>query len=135
MGGKLLECEVKIETPIKATENPRKVLESILNIFPKIKIKETDKSIKGEGGIETLEELKESLEKRRIRSTARKILYENRIGPKTTFYLNKQAAFIGKTNILEEEISSLGDIKVKIISENLKEVIDWLAPKDEAQAN
>ncbi|MBC7100975.1 MAG: hypothetical protein H5T40_05030 [Methanobacteriales archaeon] len=132
-----MECEVKIKTRINATENPRKVLESVLNIFPKIEIKETDNLIQGEGGIEVLEELRESLEERRIRSTARKILYENRIGPKTTFYLNKQAAFIGKVNILEEEISPLGDIKVELISENLKEVIDWLAPKieDEPQSN
>ncbi|MBC7118502.1 RNA-binding domain-containing protein [Methanothermobacter tenebrarum] len=132
-----MECEVKIKTRINATENPRKVLESVLNIFPKIEIKETDNLIQGGGGIEVLEELRESLEERRIRSTARKILYENRIGLKTTFYLNKQAAFIGKVNILEEEISPLGDIKVELISENLKEVIDWLAPKieDEPQSN
>jgi len=130
-----MECEVKVKTRIKATENPRKVLESVLNIFPKIRIKERNDSIQGEGGIEVLEELRESLEKRRIRSTARKVLYENITGNRTTFYLNKQAAFIGKVNILEEEISPLGDIKVEIIAENLKEVINWLAPKIEEEPN
>ncbi|MBC7119036.1 MAG: hypothetical protein H5T36_01155 [Methanobacteriaceae archaeon] len=130
-----MECEVKVKTRIKATENPRKVLESVLNIFPKIRIKERNDSIQGEGGIEVLEELRESLEKRRIRSTARKVLYENITGDRTIFYLNKQAAFIGKVNILEEEISPLGDIKVEIIAENLKEVINWLAPKIEEEPN
>lgn len=130
-----MECEVKVKTRIKATENPRKVLESVLNIFPKIRIKERNDSIQGEGGIEVLEELRESLEKRRIRSTARKVLYENITGNRTIFYLNKQAAFIGKVNILEEEISPLGDIKVEIIAENLKEVINWLAPKIEEEPN
>jgi len=130
-----MECEVKVKTRIKATENPQKVLESVLNIFPKIEVKERNDSIQGEGGIEVLEELRESLEKRRIRSTARKILYENITGNRTTFYLNKQAAFIGKVNILEEEISPLGDIKVEIIAENLKEVINWLAPKIEEELN
>ncbi|MDI3484711.1 MAG: uncharacterized protein PWQ74_1298, partial [Methanobacteriaceae archaeon] len=75
-----MECEVKVKTRIKATENPRKVLESVLNIFPKIELKEKNDSIQGEGGIEVLEELRESLEKRRIRSTARKVLYENITG-------------------------------------------------------
>lgn len=130
-----MECEVKIKARIKATESPTRVLESVLNMFPRIKIKETDDSIQGEGGIEVLEELRESLEKRRIRSTARKILYENITGNRTIFYLNKQAAFIGKVNILEEEISPLGDIRVEIISDNLREVIDWLAPKIEEESN
>ncbi len=130
-----MECEVRVKTQIKATENPRRVLESVLNIFPKVKIKEAEDSIQGEGGIEVLEELRESLEKRRIRSTARKVLYENITGNRTIFYLNKQAAFIRKVNILEDEMSPLGDIRVEIMAENLKEVIDWLAPRIEEESD
>ena len=30
-----MECEVKIKNPDKRNRNPRKVLESVLNIFPR----------------------------------------------------------------------------------------------------
>ncbi len=126
-----IECDVKVKAPVKVTEDPKKVMESVLNILPELKVEVSEDHIKGRGNIKVLTKLRESLENRKIRSTARKILSENRRGPSTTFYLNKQTAFIGKVNILEEEISPLGDIRVEITSKTLKEVIDWLAPKIE----
>lgn len=53
-------------------------------------------------------------------------MLNNKIGNKTYFYVNKQAAFVNIVNISDEELSPLGDIKVEIRSDDIDKIIDWL---------
>jgi len=119
---------VRVEVPVRATEDPEKVREAVMNVFPDLEIEGDGGFLKGEGNIESLRELREALERRRIRLTARGILLKNMMGKSTRIYINKQAALINRINVLEEPITALGDIMVEIESDDLMGIIDWLAP-------
>src|ERR1043165_1859635 len=56
----------------------------------------------------------------------RRMLEDNRISNTTWFLLNKQAAFAGVVVVTEDETESpLGPIRVKIVCDELDELIDW----------
>lgn len=124
-----MECKVTIRAPVKPTENPDKVSEAITNVFPGIEPEIQEEMITGQEGLEDLMELREALEKRRIRSTARTVLLNNMRGNSTMMYINKQAALIGRVNVLEEPVSALGDIMVKVRCDDITGFIDWLTPR------
>jgi len=47
-----------------------------------------------------------------------------------TFYLNKQVAYAGHVSFCQPVAESpLGPIKVQILCDKPKDLIDWLAPK------
>lgn len=119
---------VRVEVPVRATEDPEKVREAVMNVFPDLEVESGGDFLKGKGNIESLSELREALERRRIRLTAREILLKNIRGKSTRIYINKQAALIGRVNVLEEPITPLGDIMVEIESDDIIGIIDWLAP-------
>jgi predicted RNA binding protein with dsRBD fold (UPF0201 family) len=77
----------------------------------------------------SLDQLYELLRKQRILDVARKTLRNAIVEKATYFYLNKQAAFVGKINFCEEEGESpLGPIRVEIEYDNIDFLIDWLTP-------
>lgn len=119
---------VRVEVPVRATEDPEKVREAVMNVFPDLEIESYGDFLRGEGNTEILRKLREALELRRIRLTARGILVKNMRGKLTRIYINKQAALIGRVNVLEEPITPLGDIMVEIESDDIMGIIDWLAP-------
>lgn len=97
----------------------------MLNIFPDLQIEQADGELVGT--TESLENMKELLERQKIRSAARKVFRTSVEGNRLTFRLNKQAAFMGKVNFAEK--SPLGDIDVTVEDENMEELIDKLAPR------
>jgi predicted RNA binding protein with dsRBD fold (UPF0201 family) len=97
----------------------------MLNIFPDLQIEKSGEELVGE--TESLENLRELLEKRKIRSAARKIFRKSVDGDKLIFKLNKQVAFMGKVNFAER--SPLGDMEVTVEDDDLDGLIDELAPR------
>lgn len=97
----------------------------MLNIFPDLQIEKSGEELVGE--TESLENLRELLEKYKIRSAARKVFRRSVDGDKLTFRLNKQVAFMGKVNFAER--SPLGDIEVIVEDDDLDGLIDELAPR------
>ncbi len=125
-----MECLVEISSKINLTEDPEKVKKSIHNIFPKGKIQQDADIFFLKGNKDLLNNFKKNLEKREIMAVARLIM-DNSLEDKTlTFYISKQTAFVNEINF-SEGISPLGDIKIKIESSNLEEVLNWLAPIEE----
>jgi predicted RNA binding protein with dsRBD fold (UPF0201 family) len=114
-----------VRTICKPTENADKVMRSMLNIFPDLQIHRSGEELVGE--TESLEKLKELLEKYKIRSAARKVFRRSVDGDKLVFRLNKQVAFVGKVNFAER--SPLGDIEVTVEDADLDGLIDELAPR------
>lgn len=58
----------------------------------------------------------------------RRSLEENRRDDDTWFYLNKQAAFVGRVAVCQEaDESPLGPIKISIASADLDGIVEWLA--------
>jgi predicted RNA binding protein with dsRBD fold (UPF0201 family) len=123
-----MKCEMKAKTPLNPTEDVDKIIKSLSNMFDYDQLEIGDTYISVTGGEESLLKLKEALKIRRIRNTARKILIKDAHDRIVVFKLNKQSAFVGIVNFSGENISSLGEINVKIEVNNIEQFIDWLAP-------
>ena len=114
---------VRVETPVRPTESPEKVIAAVRNLFPDLRIE----SLEGRlvGTTEDLEHLRERIRDQRIRDTARRQLLAGRRADRTTIRLSKQAAFVGVVNFAAG--GPLGDIQVEIQSDDLTAVIDHVA--------
>ncbi|MFQ5986875.1 MAG: RNA-binding domain-containing protein [Thermoplasmata archaeon] len=115
--------EAYVETPRRATETAEKVRTAVLNIFPEAQLT-VGKGITGKAG--SLDRLAELLQRQHIRASARELLkgsiQENRL----VFYLNKQAAYAGRVSFSAH--APLGDICVTVVSDDLRGLIENLAP-------
>ena len=67
-----MKCEIKAKTRVNPTEDLDKIIKALSNIFDYDELEIGDDYVFVTGGKESLLRLKESLEKRRIRNTARK---------------------------------------------------------------
>lgn len=118
--------QVTVRVSCFPTEDPEKVKQAILNIFPGSAFE------KGETGYfartTSLERFKEVLRDLRILDTARSKLLKGREGNQTSFALNKQVAFVGNVSFVEERLA-LGSIDVVIDDVELDAIIDDIAPK------
>ncbi|MEM1946246.1 MAG: RNA-binding domain-containing protein [Candidatus Caldarchaeum sp.] len=123
-----MKLAVRVTAAVNPTENADKVAQAVLNIFPKVSLQ------KGGGVVSAIADSPEGLERlrmiirsRQIRNTARMLLSKNVSGNTVTFYLNKQAAYVGKLSFFEAgEVMALGPIEVSIESDNIQETIRWL---------
>ena len=129
------EIVIRMETEINATEDEEKVRTTIANLFGNIptqtkssyQVSVLTAEAKGQ---EALTKLRNLLRIDRVRSAARKVLFERLRGKTISFCLNKQVAFAGHVSFSEEVAESpMGPIKVIIESENPRQLIDWLAPR------
>ncbi|MGV8143810.1 MAG: RNA-binding domain-containing protein [Methanothermobacter sp.] len=126
-----MKYEMRAKTSIHPTEDLDKVIEALSNIFDYEELEIDDDQIVVTGEDESLLKLKEALEKRKIRNTARKIMIKGSHDKFVFFKLNKQAAFSGVVNFTEDNLSPLGEITVKIETDNVEGFIDWIAPLQE----
>lgn len=123
-----MKCEMEAKATVNPTENLNKVIEALSNIFDYDDLLITDDQVTVCGSSSSLIRFKEFLEKRQIRDTARKIL-SNLLKHKSDtikFKISKQAAFAGRINLVEDDLSPLGEIEVIIHTENPEEFICWL---------
>ncbi len=127
-----MNCKVEARAMVHPTENLNKVIEALSNIFDYDDLLITENQVTVTGSYSSLIFFKEFLEKQRIRDAARKILLKvlNQDSNKIEFKISKQAAFAGKINLVEDDLSPLGEIEVIIHTENPDELIDWLCPHE-----
>ena len=121
-----MKCEFTAQTPINPTEDTDKVMKTLSNMFDYDEVVMAGDYISVNGGMDSLLKLKDALEVRRIRNTARKMLIKGSYDGVIYFKLNKQAAFSGTVNFTEGD-SPLGEIRVKIETDDVEGFIDWLA--------
>jgi uncharacterized protein len=126
-----MNCKIRARSHVNPTEDLQKVIKSLSNVFDYDEIELGEGYVEISGEISCLQPLKEYLEKGRIRDTARKIMLKGKSSGEITFNLNKQAAYVGKINLVDNELSSLGEIEVTITANNTDEVVDWLCKKEE----
>lgn len=129
------DVNVRVETLINPTESEAKVKTAVESIFGSMTMK-FERVHKGRllvaeaKGSETLTNLQNLLRRERIRSAARKVLFEGIMENAIRFCLNKQVAYVGHVSFAEEVGESpLGPIKVRIECDNPRELINWLAPR------
>jgi len=128
------EVEVRVETDINPTEDEAKVRRAVENMFNnvefEIKPQHRGRLLVAKAGVEGLTKLYNLLRRERIRSAARSVLYDGMSEKMIVFYLNKQVAFVGHVSFSQPVGESpLGAIKVEILCDNPREIIDWLAPR------
>jgi len=119
---------IKIKSKIKPTEDEKKVIKAVKNIFrdADITIFEND-NLNGES--KDIDRFKELLRSQAILDTGRMVLERGIVGNSTKFIINKQAAFSGLLNF-DRDIH--GGIFVKIIceeNEDILSIIKEIAPK------
>jgi len=129
------EISIYVEVEINPTESEDKVKQAVENIFGSITIQikplQKGKLLTAEAKeLEALTKLYNLLRRERIRNATRGALFKGIDGKTINFCLNKQVAFAGHVSFSKEVAESpLGPIKVKIESENPRDLIDWLTPK------
>lgn len=126
------EMSVHIEVEVNPTESEQKVKEAIENIFGAMNT-QTKPLHKGSlllaeaTGREALANFHNILQREHIRAAARTVLLQGLERTSVNFCLNKQVAYAGHVSFSQEVAESpLGPIKVKIKSENPRQVVDWL---------
>jgi len=131
-----MSMKVTAQSIVKPTEDPAKVERALLNIFPSAPIQRNQKNdgtatLKVLGsGLDFLASLRNLIRQDRIRSAARSILLGAARGPTMRFYLNKQAAFVGRVSFCGPVGESpLGPISIEIEAPNPQMIIDYLASR------
>jgi len=129
-----MEVEVVVLARVHLFESFEKVAKAIRNLFPDAEVRSEGREAIAElSGIDSLSRVKSELRKRRVLAAARRLLERNARGNVTWLYFNKQAAYSGVAVLCEEEEESpLGPIVVKIRSPKIPDVVEWLAPLEEA---
>ena len=118
---------IKLKSKIKPTEDEKKVIKAVKNIFKDAKVVVEDNQLIGEA--EDIGRFKELLRSQAILDTARMVLEKGIVGNSTKFTINKQAAFAGLVNF-DKDIH--GGIFVKLIAEedeDLMKLIKDIAPR------
>jgi len=131
-----MSIRVIAESIVNPTEDEAKVEEALRNVFPSAKIQRNATSgdtvtlkVQGEG-FEFLNTLRSLIKQDRIRTAARSILFGSTRGMHLRFYINKQAAFVGRISFCGPTGESpLGPISVDVEAENPDAVIDFLAAR------
>ena len=126
--------KIQIFSSVSPSEDPEKVKTTILNIFPESKITNAeDFSICAETtDLRTLEKIRETVQSTQSQKAFQRQLEKHMNKNSTWFYLNKQAAFVGRIALCEEaDESPLGPLKIIITSTNMNRVIESLIPNDD----
>jgi len=117
---------VTVEAPVRPSEDEDKVRAAMLNLFPDLSVRREGNALVGTGV--SLTKFGQLLRRYRIRDAARGVMMRGlRSDHVTVFRLNKQAAFMDRVGLADRE-SPLGELTIKIDSEDLKGLLDTLAP-------
>ncbi|WP_245837672.1 hypothetical protein [Methanosphaera cuniculi] len=85
-----------------------------------------------EGDIELLETIRDIIKITNSQKLAKNIMNTTKTDETVSFYINKQAAYNHKFNILDESLSALGDIEVIAKTHNNPDdIIEWLTTDDD----
>ena len=127
-----INCKIDMFSSINLSEEPNKIKTALTNIFPNSIVKTENFSVHATSDdLNSLEKIHEIIHSKHSQKTYRRNLEKNLENDSTWFYLNKQAAFVGKIAICEEaEESPLGPIKVVLSSPNIDKLIDWMISRD-----
>jgi len=129
------KLKLDVEVKVNMTEDSNKVRVAVQKIFGNLNIQEVksedESSLVGSAeGLEALNAFYDLLRKERILDAARRMFFNGLKGKTITFFLNKQAAYVGHISFSQPVGESpLGPIRVEIQCDNPKSLIDWLAPK------
>ena len=124
-----IKCRIAFRAGLSPSEDRLKVEEAVRNVIGydiEFRVDPNRVHFVTED-TKSLIRLREQLRDRRIRSTARRLLLEEKRAGSTSLMINRQAATIGVIALCgSPEESPLGPIYLTIDSPSIDEVIDWL---------
>ncbi len=122
---------VRIEAPIRPTEDPAKVETAVRRLFPDASPRREGAWVRAE--TESIDTLLKKAGEERVQDAARGTLWRGRLDERSTrFELNKQAAFMGRVNF-NEVTHPLGDLVVTIETDSLEALLDRISPPTAAE--
>lgn len=115
------ETEITVRTKLYRTESREKVEKAILNLFPDANFDdrgdgsetEGDAEIVAHAGAESVENLRELVDRQEINETAHEKLREATLGDTVVFRLSKQPATVGRVNF-DVGGHELGALRVRV---------------------
>ena len=123
---------IEISVPVYSTESREKVEKALKNVFPSVEFTFSEGHYTGKSqDVQSLDHFKALLKYQRIRDTANTMLRRSLHNGELVFYLNKQAAVMGKVNFSEE--CPLGPITVTVKGQDMDHVINYLSPRTAEQ--
>ncbi len=133
----LPEVRVRVEAWLNPSEDASKVLRAMRNVLgggvEAVERAEGNLLVLEAEDARSLAVVREQARRRRVMAVLRRLLLENRTGDRTHVYLNRQAAYVGRISFVEsDEESTLGPIVLRLESEDLDSLIEWLVPEEEA---
>jgi len=120
-----LMTSVQISCRVCPSEDPEKVREAVLNIFPDASLERMERGFEGGAGTDRFCAL---IRKQKILDSARSTMLKGVRGKKIVFHLNKQVAVVGKVSFTEAK-TILGTIAVTIECDDPEATIDEIAPR------
>jgi len=126
------EMHVRIRAEVKPTEDEEKLLRAIKKIFPEVEFRLVQQQDRrffiGESSeISSLKYVKENWRRRKVRSTAARLLREAARPGVVYMRLSKQAAYVGVASILDfDEEPAIGSIEVEVETSDPEELIKWM---------
>ena len=117
--------KVWVSCPVCPSEDPEKVRDAVLNIFPDAALERTDRGFEGEAGTDRFCVL---VRKQKILDSTRSTMFKGIRGRAVTIHLNKQVAVVGKISFTEPR-TILGTLTVTFESDDPELLIDRIAPR------
>ncbi|MFA0834371.1 MAG: RNA-binding domain-containing protein [Methanobacterium formicicum] len=124
-----MNCKIVAKATVKPTEDLDKVIKALSNVFDYDDIVIAEEMVTVTGNTSCLFPFREFLDKGQINDAARKMILKGWDEESKTINLklNKQAAFAGRINLVDAaDLSPLGEIEVKISTENVEKFANWL---------
>ncbi|MEM4312208.1 MAG: RNA-binding domain-containing protein [Nitrososphaerales archaeon] len=123
-----MSLKIKITAKVFPSEDPERVIKALTNLFGEVNLEFGDEEVfSSSDKMEILKKVKEGIKAKQAMPAFKRILLNNKGKESTYFYLNKQAAYMGKVSLCEEEGESpLKPIKVEISSQKIDELIKEL---------
>ena len=125
---KQLSCNVQVLCDINISEDVSKVKNAVLNVFPDLRISIADSQLVGKSNdITYLTNISELIHNKKTNNAFERILNKSTNETSTSFFLNKQAAFVEIVALCNDaDESSLGPIKVILEADDIESVIELL---------
>ncbi|HLQ03181.1 MAG TPA: RNA-binding domain-containing protein [Nitrososphaerales archaeon] len=123
---------LELRAGVSRSEDPEKVLKAMKNLLGEGEgeyqvMNETNSITVSSGSRRSLERIRHQLRDRRVRSAARRLFLTRSEGGSVSIMLNRQAAVEGIVALCNrEDESPLGPIYLKLESDHLGTLIDWL---------
>lgn len=125
----LIPCRIHARAVINPSEDPERVLVSLLNILPTCSKQIRDNMAEAEDeGIDALDTIRKSLASRQSLGVLCRNMKTNSHEDNTRFLLNRQAAYARMAAVCDTpEESPLGPIEIVVKSRRIADVIEWMS--------